>query len=46
MLTYNHARQHHTYNVRNAQLAHDDWGKQNNHQHDKEDKRRACNREV
>ena len=46
MLTYNHARQHHTYTVRNAQLAHDDWGKQDNQQHHEKDERWVRNGEI
>ena len=46
VLSDDHARQHHADDVRNAQLAHDDGGKQDNHQHDKEYQCRARNREI
>ena len=37
-----HTGKHHSDNMRNAQLAHDDGGKQDNTQHHEEDQRRVC----
>ena len=37
ILSYGHACQHHAYDVRNAQFAHDDGCQQNDDKHQKED---------
>ena len=46
ILPHKHTRQHHADDVRNAQLAHDDGGKQNDAEHDKENQCRVCDGEI
>ena len=46
ILAHQDTCQHHSDDVRNAQLAHDDRGKEDNEHHHEEDQRRVGNREV
>ena len=46
ILSNHYTRQHHTDDVRNTQLTHHNWRKEDDQQHHKEDQCRVSNRQI